>query len=160
MLYEISLYIGLCYNAPDSIWGAQIASKGSLMGIFFKANAQQLCTRVTTVLHDIMAVSNESNGISYHWQLNCLFHSLFRLTVRKHLSSKLLAICEGTPPITSWYLSQRPIMPKACSYHDRCDIMCRPMISILFFVCVVYNQNCPWRINTRGQLDIDFYHWL
>ena len=44
--------------------------------------------------HSIVT-SHEQCGISDHWQLDCLFHSLFWLTPKKQRSSTSLASCKG-----------------------------------------------------------------
>ena len=40
----------------------------------------------------IPVMSYEHHGISNDWQLNCVFNSLFRITIKKHQSSTLLAL--------------------------------------------------------------------
>ena len=40
--------------------------------------------------HTITVISHEWHGASYHWQLNCLFKGLHRLTSKKHQSSAML----------------------------------------------------------------------
>ena len=46
---------------------------------------------------------NERDGVSNHQRLDCLLSYLFR----KHQSSALLALCEGNPPVTGGFPTQR-----------------------------------------------------
>ena len=50
---------------------------------------------------------NEHQGISNHWQLNCLFKFCFWLISKKTWKPVLLAFCEGNPPVTGGFPSQR-----------------------------------------------------
>ena len=52
----------------------------------------------------IEVTSHECHGISYHWQLDHLFHSLYRLTIRKTIK---LSIHEGNLHVTNGFSSQR-----------------------------------------------------
>ena len=46
-------------------------------------------------IRNITLVPHECHAISNHWQLHCLFNSLFKLASKQHQSSILLALCEG-----------------------------------------------------------------
>ena len=48
-----------------------------------------------------------SNNVSDHQPLECLFNRLFGITSKKHHRSALLALCEGNPPVTYRFPSQR-----------------------------------------------------
>ena len=48
--------------------------------------------------HNITVTSHDCNGMSNHWQLNCLLNSLFRLTWEEISKLPLLTLCEGNPP--------------------------------------------------------------
>ena len=52
--------------------------------------------------------SHEHHGIPYHWQLDCLFNSLFRLTAKKNQSSVLLVLLlrESITFVTIGFTSQ------------------------------------------------------
>ena len=50
---------------------------------------------------------HEHHIISNHGQVGCLFNSLFRLTQIHHQRSTLPVVCEGNPPMTSRFPSQR-----------------------------------------------------
>ena len=50
---------------------------------------------------------NEHPGVSNHRRLDCLFNCLFRLTSKKTSKPVLLAFCEGNPPVTGGFPSQR-----------------------------------------------------
>ena len=54
----------------------------------------------------ITVLSYEYHGISNHWQCVCLFNSLLKPT-KKYQRSLLLALCEGNPPVTGGFPSQR-----------------------------------------------------
>ena len=55
----------------------------------------------------ITVMSHEGHGISHHQPLQCLLSSLLGLTSKKHHRPTLLALCEGNPPVTSRFTSQR-----------------------------------------------------
>ena len=59
------------------------------------------------VQNHITMTSYECNCVSNHQQLNGLFSSLFRLTSNKTSKPALLALCEGNPPVTGGFPSQR-----------------------------------------------------
>ena len=69
---------------------------------------------------------NEHHGISNHWQLNCLFKFLFRLTSKKSSKPTSLTLCEGNPldsphkgPVMSWgHISM------VCGWHYSCTLRC------------------------------------
>ena len=42
-----------------------------------------------------------------HWPHDCLFKTMFRQTSKQHQSPALLALCEGNPPVTGGFPSQR-----------------------------------------------------
>ena len=62
------------------------------------------------VQHHIQVMLNENNGISNHWQLNCLFNITFRLTTKENQIKALVGLCKGNPLVTSgfhWQTWQR-----------------------------------------------------
>ena len=52
-------------------------------------------------------VTNDCQGVSNYWSIECLFSSLLRLTTKKYLRCVLLSLCEGNPPVTSGFPTQR-----------------------------------------------------
>ena len=60
------------------------------------------CNTVRCLVHNIcmrtqhLLYSHKSQNIWTHWRLNCCFNTLSRLTIKKHKSSALLMICEGS----------------------------------------------------------------
>ena len=55
----------------------------------------------------ITVTSHGRHCVSSHWQLLCLFNSVFRLTTIKHQCSALLALYGGNPLVTGGYPSQK-----------------------------------------------------
>ena len=55
----------------------------------------------------ITVMSNEPYGVLNHQPLNCLFNILFWLTSKKISKFPSLALCEGNPPVTGGFPSQR-----------------------------------------------------
>ena len=51
--------------------------------------------------------SNEHQGVSDHRSFERLFNNLFGLTSKKYQRSALLPLCEGKPPMTGEFPSQR-----------------------------------------------------
>ena len=62
---------------------------------------------VPDVINVITATSNDRHGYSNCRSIECLFNRLFRLTTNEHQMSVLLGLCEGNPPVTSGFPSQR-----------------------------------------------------
>ena len=76
----------------------------------------------------ITAMSHEHHGVSNHWPLDCFFNSLFRVTSKKTSKPLLLVLCEGNPPVTGGFPSQRASNMESVSmlwhHHDKhlkCD---------------------------------------
>ena len=56
---------------------------------------------------NITVTSNDRHGVSNYQSIDYLFHALFGLTTNKHQMSVLLSFCEGNPPLTGGFPSQR-----------------------------------------------------
>ena len=54
----------------------------------------------------------EQNGVSSHRRLDCLLSRVFRLRSKKTSKFSVTGLCEGNPPVTNGFLSQRPVMWK------------------------------------------------
>ena len=70
----------------------------------------------------IIGTSHECHDILNHWQLQCLFNNLLMQTLKMQTSKKtskvaLQALCEGNPPGTGGFPSQRPVMWKVFPCH-------------------------------------------
>ena len=50
---------------------------------------------------------NEHDGISNHWHLDCLLNRLFRHRSKKTSKLHVTGLCEGNPPVTDGFPSQR-----------------------------------------------------
>ena len=72
------------------------------------AAAETVATATTMVLQQqrffITVMSHEHHRVSYHWQLNCMFKSLFGLATKENESFTLLPLCEGNSSVTSGFL--------------------------------------------------------
>ena len=55
----------------------------------------------------IMPIAPKCHGVLNQQRLDCLFNSLFGWQQRNHESSTLLTPCEGNPPMTCGFPSQR-----------------------------------------------------
>ena len=55
-------------------------------------------TTLTASINIITVMPHEHHGITKHWQLDCLFNNLLRITI--------LALCERKPPVTGGFPSQ------------------------------------------------------
>ena len=75
---------------------------------------------VTVIVIVITATSNDHHDVSNHRQFECLFYHLFRLTTKEHQSSSLhvMALCEGNPPVTGGFPSQRASNAKKFPFDD------------------------------------------
>ena len=78
----------------------------------------------------VVVMSHECHGISDNRQFNCMFSSLLWLTNNKNnnktQSLTLLALCEGNPPVTGGFPSQRAsnaeIFSISWCLHDHCVV--------------------------------------
>ena len=50
---------------------------------------------------------NGCDGVSNHRRLDCLFKRLFRRKSTKTSKLRVTGLCEGNPPVTGWFPSQR-----------------------------------------------------
>ena len=50
---------------------------------------------------------NERDGVSYHQRLYCLFNCLFRCRSMKTSKLRVTGVCEGNPPVTGGFPSQK-----------------------------------------------------
>ena len=55
----------------------------------------------------ITVTSHNLHGVSNHRPFVCLFSGLLRLTRKKNFKDALLALCEGNPPVTGGFPSER-----------------------------------------------------
>ena len=79
--------------------------------------------------------SNERRGVSYHRQLGCLFKHI-KANIKETPKLPTTGLCEGNPPMTGRFSSQRASDMKAFSCHD---VMFNPR---LIYYCVSIGQNC------------------
>ena len=80
--------------------------KTSIKMLEWKKNAR----KSITILYSIRTLQwhhDERNGISNHGHLNCLLNCLFRDRSNKILKLCITGLCEGYPPVTGGFLSQR-----------------------------------------------------
>ena len=50
---------------------------------------------------------NERDGDSNHWHLDCMLNRLFRRRSKETSKLRVTGLCEGNPPVTGGFLSQR-----------------------------------------------------
>ena len=62
---------------------------------------------------------NELGGVSYQWRLDCLLNRLFRRRSKKTSKLHVTSFCEGNPPVTGGFPSQR------ASYAEKVSIWWR-----------------------------------
>ena len=62
------------------------------------------------------------HGFWTHWEIDCLFNSLFRLTTETTYTLCITSLCERKPPMTGGFHSQRASNAKSgsmpCSLYD------------------------------------------
>ena len=103
-------------------------------------------------------MSHEHHGILNHQQLNCLLNGLFMLSTKKTSQLCILAFCEGNPPATGGFHSQRTsnatsIFLRSWSYSDL-SIARGPHICLALWVtghcqatwCDIYTVNLQVKI--------------
>ena len=58
------------------------------------------------------------NGVSNHRFLDCLLKRLFRRSLKKTSKLYVTGLCEGNPPVTGGFPSQRPVTRKMFPFDD------------------------------------------
>ena len=64
----------------------------------------------TRAVHGVIILQlrhNEREGVSYHRRLDCLRNRLFRRRSKKTSKLRVTGLCEGNPPVTGGFPSQR-----------------------------------------------------
>ena len=121
-----------------------------------KTSRLYICDLMTNIIGVELVASYAGYGVSKYQQFDCLFNSWFRLTQKKSGRPVLLALCEGNPPPTGGFPSQKASIAESVSWrhHDRC------LNQWNHFLCL-----CAWHhgvaISYRPiirQLGISFYH--
>ena len=59
--------------------------------------------------------NNECDGVSHHWRLHCLLNRLLARRSKKTSKLRVTGLCEGYPPVTSGFPSQRSSNAKVVS---------------------------------------------
>ena len=101
-------------------------------------------TQVTQVDFPIWSVSplpwrhNERDGVWNHRRLGCLFNYLFRRRSKKTSKFCVTGICEGNPPVTDGFPSQRASNAENFSIWWRHHAQHFTRYSICVFLCSAY----------------------
>ena len=77
------------------------------LGYNNKPVGKQLIMDFMMKVEFITTTSYGCHGVPNYWSIKCLFNSLFRLTTKKHKKFMLLSLCEGSPPVTGGFPTQR-----------------------------------------------------
>ena len=97
---------------------------------------------------------NERDGVSEHWRLGCLFNRLFWCTSKKTSKLRVSGLCEGNPPVTGGFPSQRT------SYTENVSVWWHYRISLRYLYDAMqdietapldshtdYQSHCVWIIH-------------
>ena len=92
---------------------------------------------------------NECNGVSNHWHLDCVLNHLFRRRSKKTSKLWVNGLCEGNPPVTGGFPSQRATNMEKVSiwwhHHEWHNSFKRsiPLSSIFLVIERSYNVDRP-----------------
>ena len=95
--------------------------------------------------------SHERHGVSYHRQLGCLFKHI-KANIKETPKLRTTGLCEGNPPMTGRFSSQRASDMKAFSCHD---VMFDPR---LIYYCVSIGQNCDQKTPSLFRQSCKLYY--
>ena len=85
----------------------------------------------------IRLTSSGCQGVSNHWQIDCLSNGLFRSTSKKTSKIVFLVLCDGNPPVRGGFHSQRVSNAK-----NIFSVMTSPWSNMLK---IIYRpHNCEW----------------
>ena len=62
--------------------------------------------------------NNDRDGVLNHQRLDCLFNRLLRRISKKASKLCVTGLCEGNPPVTGGFPSQRPVTRKMFPFDD------------------------------------------
>ena len=83
---------------------------------------------------------NKRDGVSNHRRLDCLFNRLFKRISNKASKPRVTGLCEGNPPVTGGFPSQRASNVEMFSYDH--VIMLTPS-SVLYFPFFLLQELIP-----------------
>ena len=95
---------------------------------------------------------NKRDGVSYHRLLDCLLNRLFRRSPKKTSKLRVMGLCEGNPPMTAGFPSQRGSKAENVSiwWRHNDKPFHQPMLSFdniykatLGQTAIVMTSNCP-----------------
>ena len=66
-----------------------------------------ICHSCCFILMTLQWRHNERDGVSNHQRLDCLFNRLFRRRSKKTSKLHTTGLCEGNPPVTGGFASQK-----------------------------------------------------
>ena len=78
---------------------------------------------------------NECDGVSNHRRLDCLLDHWFRCRLKKTSTVHVTGLCEGTPPVTDGFPSQRTTDAKNTS------------VIMTYEACTKYIHCCKWHVH-------------
>ena len=92
---------------------------------------------------------DEHHGASNHRRLDCLLKRLFRRRSKKTSNFYVAGLCEGNPPVTSGFSSERASNAKNVSiwwrHHDR-NGMLPGVWSRQWLPGIMYRSDCCWTL--------------
>ena len=84
---------------------------------------------------------NEHNGVSNHRLYDCLFNSLLRLSSKKTSKTCVTGLCNGNPPVTGGFPSQRACNAENVSIWWRHQVMLHTLHIHLMGSVTYWNHN-------------------
>ena len=105
---------------------------------------------------------NEFNGVSRHQRLDCLFNRLSRRRSKKTSKLRVTGLCEGNPPVTDGFPSQRGSNAEMFPFDDvilgaRLSAGTMPKFNnFLWMLMIPYNLCWPDDFGTQAHLERKF----
>ena len=100
--------------------GIALYSLGTLLCfvVFNYPLSLPISSKVTSLALSLQCRHNERTCVSIHKCLDCLLHCLFRCKSKKISKFRVTGLCEGNPPVTGGFHSQRAVTRKKFSFDD------------------------------------------
>ena len=96
------------------------------------------CTQYLSFMRSLQWRRNERHGVSNHPHLDCLLSRLFRRTSKKTSKLRVIGLCEGNPPVTGWFPTQRASNAESVSIWWRDDVRERQTTNRPICLYIIY----------------------
>ena len=106
---ELWLSIKRYYPLATSsvILNSKLVLNVSYLGLIIPVEHNSMSYSEIEIPYPLQWRHNKRNGVSNQRRLGCLLNRLFRSRLKKTSKLRVTGLCEGNPPVTGWFPSQR-----------------------------------------------------